>query len=345
MARMDIVSVCDILTVARDNFKAKYNAFKAEFEETMRKAKENYKPGSEYYNIESEKAKSKFESSVLALREEVREFAKTNIDDLREDEIAEVKKIDTASMEKLRAVSDLPLSAAELEILQQRFAPNGEYWATREIASMAEKNGLNPMQYLNSATLDVKLDVLSQLEGQLEKMLSEYDGGVKYQTEVLLHDSVLLRAENVYTSGWKSVEMENADVARRAFVQLKSKSAVEQGIGLSNICRNATPEVKTAIFYEMIQDNMHTYDDALKFAGLLDEFNAFKSGDYDEYSKARSGIEKTMVATTIEEVANIANGLNENKYYNNMLKSAAEKNEHINDYLTDKQKADATVSE
>ena len=65
---------------------------KAEFEKTKKAIRDNYKPGSQYYIEANEKAKNKFESDVQALRESTRNFVKPNLEELRDGEIAEVRK-------------------------------------------------------------------------------------------------------------------------------------------------------------------------------------------------------------------------------------------------------------
>lgn len=334
---MSIITLNDILAVCRDDFKAKYTALKKEYEATLETNKTQFMPGAPR-TVADQTAKDKFENDCATLREEVRAFAKPYFEEMREDEYAKVQKIDTVTLEKLKVISDLPLSAAELGVLQQRFAPKGtEYWEMRVLAEAAEKNGLNPMQYLNSATLDTKLDILSQEEAQLEQLLSEYDGAFKYQTEVLLSDPILLRAERIYTSGWANSDLEDAEVARRAFWQLKGKSPVEQGIGLMNVFRNATESVKEALFYEIARDGSIIDSGALRYAGIEKEFEAFKSGSYEAYTSARDGMQKVMVATSKDEVASVAESMEGNKFFNVMLKNATEKNIHVSDYFQGEQ--------
>lgn len=337
MEKVNIIGLSGILAVARDDFKVKYKALKKGLEAELKANVDRYR-GSDYGKVKDQEEKEKFERSVQALRKETREFVKPYFEDMREDEYAKVQKIDTATLEKLKVLSDLPLSAAELGVLQQRFAPKGnEYWEMRVLAEMAEKNGLNPMQYLNSATLDTKLDILSQEEAQLEQLLAEYNGEFKYGTEVLLSDQILIRAEKVYTNGWANSDMEDAEVARRAFLQLKGKSPVEQGIGLINVFRNATESVKEALFYEIAKDDSIIDSVALRYAGMEKEFEAFKSGSYEAYTSARDGMQKVMVATSKEEVASVAESLGENKYFNMMLKNATEKNIYVSDYFLGEQ--------
>lgn len=331
----NILFVTSTMGIARDEFKRKYLEHKAEYEKAIERIKANYKPNSELFEKETKKAKEKFDLAVDEERAKVREFVLPEVDDLRQMEYKVVEQIDTVSMGKISAIAGLPMTASELGVLQKRFAPNGEYWPTRMIADIAEKNGLSPSQFLESASLDTKLDVLSQLENQLNKLLENYNGEHRYQTEVLLCDSILMRAERIYTNGW-NVEMEDIQVARRAYLQMKGKSPAEQGIALSNIFGNTTPAIKRALFFEIANDG--TIDEgALKWAGLQDEFNAYKEHEHSTYMQAREGMEKTLTAKSKDEVASVADGLKENEFYNEMLKAVSESNIYVNEYLGERE--------
>lgn len=330
---MKISDVVDFLTIGRDTFKSKYEEHKKAYQTEVKQIKRDFNPNTQRYNDEMKLAKEKFEANVQTAREEVKNFVLPQIDELRESELAKVRKIDTDAMQKLSAVSNLPLSAAELSVLQNRYAPKGEYWATRMIADMAEKNGLKPSQFLQTATLDTKLNVLQQLEGQLDKLFTEFDGTVRYDTLVLLHDEILMRAERVYNNGFAFSDMEDSQVARRLFLQLKGKSVAEQGIGLSNIMNNTTPEIKRALFCEMENNAGIIENGALRWAGLADEFESYQKNEHKNYTAAKKAIDKVTSATSTEEIGKIADELGENTYFKKMLSDASEMNVNIAKYL------------
>lgn len=334
---MNISNVTDILTVARDSYKSNYDSFKKAYEVEVKQIKQDFKSGTPRYSEELEKARFAFDDNVERLRKEAKNFTTKQFEDLRESELAKVRRIDTDAMAKLSAVSNLPLSAAELSTLQDKYAPKGEYWATRMIADMAEKNGLKPSQFLQTATLDTKLNVLQQLEGQLDKLLAEYDGTVKYSTLVLLHDEILMRAERTYNNGFAFSDMEDSQVARRLFLQLKGKSIAEQGIALQNIMNNTTPEVKRALFFEMENHPETIETGALRWAGLADEFESYQKNEHKAYDTAKKAIDKVASATSKEEVEKIADGLGENTYFQKMLSEAMESNIHVSEYLLETQ--------
>lgn len=336
---MNISNVADFLAVSRDTYKGKYDEYKKAYEAEVKQIEQDFKPNTPRYAEEIQTVKNKFETNLQKVREETKGFVVKQIEELKESELAKVRKIDTDAMQKLSAVSNLPLSAAELSTLQDRFAPKGEYWATRMIADMAEKNGLKPSQFLQTATLDTKLNVLQQLEEQLDKLLAEYDGTVRYDTLVLLHDEILMRAERTYNNGFVLSDMEDSQVARRLFLQLKGKSVAEQGIALQNIMNNTTPEVKRALFFEMENHPGTIESGALRWAGLTDEFESYQKNEHKDYTDAKKAIDKIVTATSKEEVGKIADGLGENTYFQKMLSGANESNIHVSEYLLETQTA------
>lgn len=336
---MNISNVTDILTVARDSYKTQYDAFKKAYETELRQIKQDFKSGTARYNEELEKVRFAFDDNVNRLRKQAKDYTTKSFEELRESELAKVRRIDTDAMAKLSAVSNLPLTAAELSVLQDRYAPRGEYWATRMIADLAEKNGLKPSQFLQTATLDTKLNVLQQLEGQLDKLLAEYNGEVRHDTLVLLHDEILMRAERTYTNGWALSDLEDSQVARRLFLQLKGKSIAEQSVGLMNVMNNTTPEVKRALFFEMENHPGTIENGALRWAGLADEFESYQKNEHKSYTDAKKAIDKVVTATSKEEVEQIASGLGENTYFQKMLSGASESNIHVNEYLLGTQTA------
>ncbi len=333
MSKKTISNVIDIMAVARDSYKGRYKEHLNRYNEQMKTIKDNYKPGTPFFNEEKKKAKEEFEAAVNKERVAVKNFVNEAVEDLRQDEIFKVRQIDSEVMNKLNAVKDLPLSAEELSILRSRFAKNGEYWPTRFLAVMAEKNGLRPSQFENSASLHTKFDILGQLETQLDNLLSGYNGDFHYRTEVLLCDSALQRAERTFLNGWENAEMEDEQVARRAFSRLKNLSIIEQGIALQNLMSNTTPELKKAFFYEMARNEGSVEVAAMRWAGIETEFEAYKNGDYKDYSEARKWLDKTRVAKSETEVAEISDALKDNSYYMNMLKRESESNPMIADYL------------
>lgn len=335
MSKTDISTVIDFLMLARDRYKTDYIQLKKTYEKKMKEIQKDFKPDTERFNMEMQKAKQHFEKQVEEQRQSVKEFALRNVDEILADEVDTVRKIDTVAMEKLSAVSSLPLTATEISILKERFAPEGEYWPSRMISDLAEKNGLNPTQFIHSATLDVKLNVLQELRQHLETFLTNYDGSFNYKTEVLLDDTVLLRAQSIYMNGYANETMENERTARVSLMRLKGKNAFEKGIGLANILNNTTESIKRALFYEIANNVNGVNIDAvaLRWAGYDAEFEAYKKNEHSDYKEAKKAFNKVVTAESEEEVEGVAVRMGENKYFNDMLQTSKITNKHIESYL------------
>lgn len=146
-------------------------------------------------------------------------------------------------------------------------------------------------------------------------------------------DSALQRAERTYLNGWENADLEDEQVARRAFSRLKHLSVIEQGIALQNLMNNTTPELKRAFFYEMARNEGSVENAAMQWAGIDKEFEAYKKGESKDYSEARKWIDKTRAAKDKKEIAEIADTLQENAYYMDMLKRESENNPMVAEYL------------
>ena len=239
-----------------------------------------------------------------------------------------MQKVDVETLQKLNAVSNIPVTAEEISILQRKYDPTGNnYWVGRFLADLAERNGIPGIQINNGASIETKLDVLQQLEDQAKRMISEYDPDKHdYRIHALLADSVLMRAENVYTCGWQVGELEDEQVARRAFLQLKGQNTISQGIGLMNILRNANNSLKNALFYEISNGGKFS-ESALEWAGCLDEYNAFLDNHVTDYRNAKQAMQKLRTTEDEKEFSNVVKDMYKNDYFRDMF--SREKSENI----------------
>ena len=73
----------------------------------------------------------------------------------------------------------------------------------------------------------------------------------------------------------------------------------------------------------------------IRWSGLEEEYNAYKSGEHEQYSEARNVMAKTLLAKNKEDVERVASTVCENRYYNDMLKRASKTNVYIEEYLNE----------
>ena len=325
---IDITRIIDELTVLRDTFKSKREEISRQYKESQKYLKENFIANSVQYQAEEQRIKQEYQERINEARANATNFLITELDKLREVEISRVQKVDIETLQKINAVSNIPVTAEEISILQRKYDPTGNnYWVGRFLADLAERNGIPGIQINNGASIETKLDVLQQLEDQAKRMISEYDPDKHdYRIHALLADSVLMRAENVYTGGWKMGELEDEQVARRAFLQLKGQNTISQGIGLMNILRNANNSLKNALFYEISNGGKFS-ESALEWAGCLDEYNAFLDNHATDYRNAKQAMQKLRTTEDEKEFSNVVKDMYKNDYFRDMF--SREKSENI----------------
>lgn len=330
--KTNISCLIDDLTVLRDSFRTKYDNRKKELDKEIKQLKNDFRPGKRL-NDEIQSAKERFEKDIDSIRKEASGFIKPNIESIRTYEMARVRAIDTGIMEKLQSISNIPISGRELAVLKERFAPNDEFWPSKMISHIAEKNGLNPEDFVQTASLDVKLGVLEDLERQTEQLIGSYDGNATYSNLVLLADSALMKAENTYLNGFENANLKNSQLARRVVAMIRHKNVADQGIALMNALNNADPQFKTELFYEMAKQNTVPVE-ARRFARIEKEYQAFINGELSAYKQAKKAIQEAVRAENIEDVKSIAETMIDNTYFEQMLEESQTENFHISEFLT-----------
>lgn len=329
--KTNISCLIDDLTVLRDSFRSKYDTRKKELDKEIQQLKNDFRPGKRL-DAEIQSAKEKFEKDIDSIRKEASDFIKPDIESMKTYEMARVRVVDTSVMEKLQSLSNIPISGRELAILKERFAPNNEFWPSKMISYIAEKNCLNPEDFIQTTSLDTKISVLEDLEKQTEQLINLYDGEVTYTNLALLADSALIKAENTYLNGFENANLKNAQLARRVMAMIRHKSPAEQGIALMNAVSNADPHFKTELFYEMEKQNTVPVE-ARRFARIENEYQAFINGELSAYKQAKKAIKEAVEAENIEDVKSVAETMIDNAHFAKMLEESQTENLYIGEYL------------
>lgn len=327
----NISCLIDDLTVLRDSFRSKYDARKKELDKEIQQLKNDFRQGKRL-DEEIQFAKEKFAKDIDLIRKEANDFIKPNIESMKTYEMARVRHIDVSVMEKLQSLSNIPISGSELSILKERFAPNNEFWPSKMISYIAEKNCLNPEDFIQTASLDTKISILKDLEKQTEQLIDGYNGELTYSNLVLLADSVLMKAENTYLNGFENANLKNAQLARRVIAMIRHKNPTEQGIALMNAVSNADPQFKTELFYEMKKQNTVPAE-VRRIARIENEYQAFINGELSAYEQAKKAIKKVVEAENIEDVKSVAETMIDNAHFAKMLEESQTENFHICEYL------------
>ena len=332
MSKTNITKITDSITVARDAYRSKYTELSEKHNNDLKFLKDNYVNNSQQYKVQKELIQRNFKDDVEKARTDAVEFVLTQINELREQEVTRVGKIDADIMQKISSIADIPITAEELGILKEKYnSDNENYWASRLLANIAEKNGIPASQIYNSASISVKLDILGQLEQRTMDFLNKYDGSPSYDINALISDNVLMRSERIYCNGYENAPLEDEQTARRAFVMLKDQNPVSQGIGIRNILNNASDTIKNAFFYQL-SNSSDISEYALKWSGYEDEYKAFINGTINSYREAIIALETARNVSNKDDFDSIVGTMTDNPYFNDMLQRESKVNSVISSF-------------
>ena len=146
--------------------------------------------------------------------------------------------------------------------MKQVLAKHGSsnYWVQRAVAALAEENGIPVTDLPLDSSLDVKLNVLDQLSGQLDLLLEHYSLTEKTREAsearfLYLNDSILDNAVRIYNNGTK--DLSEADAAERAYYKIRAMSGqMSKAVAIANSMRNLKKEdSKNMLLYRLAKDN------------------------------------------------------------------------------------------
>lgn len=322
----------DALRIARDDFKSKALIVFKEREERLDTINRDYRQGSPTQQLELNKMEEKYDKQMEKIRGEATEFVNSYFTDAREYETKRVKKFDVVTLNSIKAISDLPISYSELVILNDYYGKDRNYWVEKMLVEIAEKNGVPADKLGLEASLETKLDIISQLEQQFIELINNFDGKATYKNGAYLHDAILTKAEQQYRNGLKSDNSEQ--LAHQLFGLVTSKGTVnEQGVAINNIIRNADEMTKLEFMY--LVSNSSISDEAVMCSGYYSLFEEFKSKTANEYEKAKEVMKSIKQAKTVKEVENMMQGMENNCFINEMLENEKSNYTTIREYLAD----------
>lgn len=282
--------MCDFLIVGRDSYKQKYKDAKVRKESAIEILQRDFRPGTQRFKEEKQSIEQRFMEEVQAAKKEAHDFLDDKFLDLQSYEMSRVETLgNLEELQKLNAIADLPMSSMEVRLLAQKYGGKNYYY-DKILNQIAEKNGI-PSRGIETLGLrpnvDVKMHVLEQLRQQFNDLLDNYKGDMNYKTEVLLADSVVYRAEKLFTNGYNEGNMDDEAVARRAFTNiLQQKNDMERGLTLREVMKNANDSIQREILYKCANSNI-IGEFALEIAGVTEAVEAYRGGLGVEYEKAK----------------------------------------------------------
>ena len=260
------------------------------------------------YTAKEKEIEFNFDVAVVKARAKAAEKAGEEIEDLRQWELARVGRIDEAALNKINVLWNVPLTTVEL---QEILAKNGRsnYLVQKAVGALAEQNGIPVTELPLDTSIDTKLSILSGLEEQLDKMLTNYTPdphkqGREYMEArfLYLNDDILKNSVDIYTNGVK--ELSELDAVERSYCKIKAMSGqMQKAIVISNSLRNLKrQDAKNMLLYRLAMDD-GIRSEAYEVAGIADEMAQWKGGGKAErYVRAIKLTDKLKTTQDVEKI-------------------------------------------
>ena len=325
---LEFEALTTYLRVLTIDYRGQFDRLKKELQEALQRIEDSYKPGV-LKDKEISNAKNSFEKQLAGLRQEYAKHCTEEIEKVRELERDKISVISETKLAKLKAISDIPLTAQEMAALIDTYKFS-DYWSERYVKTIAEKNGFDASSVME-ADFATKMNVLDQFQQQSEEMLKFYDGMDQKDAE--------LRQKTVYLNHSNAV-MENAmkiwygecnvisdeELANKAFLTVRSKQTdIEKGLALSNVLRNAKGTARNELLYMLSTDNSISQF-AYSLSGFGEELMSFRNGRAGEYLEAKNIIKEAEKFTDTEIAGAFLKSRSNNEFVYGLAKSAARKN-------------------
>lgn len=322
--KITIEMVAEMLKWEAENYRIQYDAVQSARERELQELRDNFKPGTKMYAEREQQIENACNSAISKLRVDAAEHNLKDIEELRLQELERVQTINEPLLSKIRAVSDIPITETEMVAFAAKINAKGDYWASRMLSDIAEKNGIDSANIGLESTYDTKMSVLDQLSSQLDKVLIYYgnktDREERKKAQFLyLSDDVVERAKKTY--GGKLNRLSDSQMADKAYLTIRAQQTdIQKGIAISNALKNAKGETRNLILCRLAEDSSIS-SMAAEFSGHLAEISEFKNGKLTEYRNAQRTLDnirkmkdKTMIEQAIEQ-------MEENSFFANMLEN------------------------
>lgn len=330
-----IAVVAESLKFEAEEYKKRYDEIQRTRERELKEAKENYKEGSKMLIERVERIKETCDSTLTRLKVEAADRTLQDVEALREQELFRVQTVNEPLLAKIRAISNIPMTALELKAFSAKIGAKGDYWASRALADIAEQNGIDPEEIGIESTYDTKMSVLDQLTDQLNRIFKYYGTNDPEErpkvNHMYLNDTIIERAKQMY--GGKVGRLSDSQKADKAYFTVRTQfTDIQKGIAISNVLRNAKGEVRNMLLCRLAEDNTIS-NMAAEFSGHYDEIASFKNGkaaEYREAERAMQNIRKVKDKTIIEQTAA---GMEDNTFFGDMFAKEQKQNADLYETL------------
>lgn len=334
--KMTIELATKFLQLEAERYEKEYDRIIAEKKAALENAKRSFI--GQALKVELDRIEKKFGEEMIAAKHEAMQSVEV-LNELREQEKAEVQGINRDTIEKINAIKDVPMTEDEFVALMDDVRVTSNYWAKRALMNIAEKNNIDSVKTGIGADYALKLNVLSQLESQMAEIVEKYPCEGTYSVDrpkVLyanLADNVCKRAIELY-GGTADLRTETAK-AQKAILFIKAQqSDMNRALAISNAFRNSkTKENRDAMLYALATDSDFS-PLSLQMSGIYDEIVEFKSGKAAEYASACKAMDRVRKATEKESVEMVKAEQGSNAYFAEMYADEIKKNEFLKSFAS-----------
>lgn len=303
----NIHDLTNLLRAIRVDYQHTYKQALETKKQELATLQRDYVRNSPTYTAKEKEIEYNFDMAVVKARARAADQASEEIEDLRQWELARVGRIDEAALNKINALWNVPLTTTEL---QEILAKNGRsnYLVQKAAGALAEQNGIPVTELSLDASIDTKLSILSGLEEQLDKMLTNYDPdpykkGREFMEArfLFLNDDVLKNSVDIYTNGVK--ELSEMDAATRSYYKIRAMDGqMSKACAITNSLRNLKKQdAKNMLLYQLAKDNT-IRSEAYEVAGISDIMAEWKTGKAERYEKAVRMADKLKTIQDVEEI-------------------------------------------
>lgn len=339
-----MTNIYDLVNLLRD-MRSRYQAEFIDATETKKQElellKSGYIPGSKPYTEKEQEIQLNFDVAIVKAREKAAKKAAEEIENMKEWERTGVGTINTEALARVNALRGIPVTTEELKQILSKHGSNN-YWVQKAVGALAEENGIPVTDLPLNSSLDVKLNVLDQLSGQLDLLLEHFDLTAKTRQAsearfLYLNDDVLKNAVEIYTNGTK--DLSEADAAERAYYKIRAMSGqMSKAVAIANSMRNLKKEdTRNMLLYRLAMDDT-IMPEAYQVAGISDVMAEWRSGKADRYAKA---IKMTNSIKTMQDTENIKTKLRE--YINRVAMGSEPENEFLQHEIVKTYKKNAFI--
>lgn len=314
-------------------------AIKKDFEDILKEASGKRKAIDEMYNHSSkayteaiENAKKEKESKIAEAKGYYAKDIIKLAQEIKEDEEAEMFRIEKTGLEYIQAVSQLPLTTRELQALNEKYGI-ANYWNSRAIAELCEKNGVDASTIGIRPSFDTRIDIIDEVVAGFIDYLEIASQGQKNRPSTAeeiraiasVSKEVLDRSIEMYSGS--SLESNAENVVSKAMLNMKMQTNdISKGIMLGNILRNnkKNPDILNKLLCEFSLDSTIS-ETASQLSGFDEEIQSFRNGKAKQYKEAERTLRDIKEMTNEAAIEERIEYFKDNQFFMDMVKSEARK--------------------